>query len=81
MNIAVQHGAKEGLTFAKYIDYLEETGYVPPNGKAWVDQIRQKGNEATHEIKVMTSQEANQIMNFTAMLLQFVYEFPAMLEP
>lgn len=76
MNIAVNHGAKEGATFVSYIDHLAEKGFVPPNGRAWVDHIRSKGNEATHEIRLMTNEEATNLISFAEMLLKFVYEFP-----
>lgn len=80
MNIAVQHGAEAGKSFVSYVDYLEQNGYVPPNGKDWVDLIRKKGNEATHEIALMTQADAAQILHFVEMLLRFIYEFPSMLE-
>ncbi len=80
MNIAVQHGAKEGESFVSYINHLEQSGYVPPNGKEWVDRIRQKGNEANHEIALMTEADAAQIMHFVEMLLRFIYEFPSMVD-
>jgi len=80
MNIAVQHGADEGKNFVSYIDYLESAGYVPPNGKPWVDVIRKKGNEATHEIALMAEKDGKQILHFVEMLLRFIYEFPSMLE-
>ena len=53
MNIAVVQGAEEGLKFIEYVEYLASNGFIPPNGKGWVDHIRQKGNEATHEIALM----------------------------
>ena len=77
MNIAVAQGAAEGLNFIEYIDYLAIKGYVPPNGKGWVDHIRKKGNEATHEISPMTHDDANELVSFAEMLLKFIYEFPA----
>ncbi len=55
MNIAVEQGAKEGLRFIEYVNYLSDEGYTPPNGKHWVDHIRKKGNEATHEIAIMNA--------------------------
>lgn len=79
MNVAVHHGAQEGESFVDYISYLADAGFVPPNGKPWVDAIRSKGNKANHEIKIMTNKEAEQILRFTEMLLRFVYEFPSML--
>ncbi|MGA2316832.1 MAG: DUF4145 domain-containing protein [Thermodesulfobacteriota bacterium] len=80
MNLAVQHGDMPGKSFVEYIDYLDTKGYVPPNGKAWVDRIRSKGNEATHEIRLIEESESFQVLKFTEMLLKFSYEFPSMLK-
>lgn len=76
MHIAVQQGAPEGKNFVSYVDYLSAQGYVPPNGKHWVDHIRKKGNEANHEIVIMTPQDAQELITFLEMLLRFIYEFP-----
>jgi hypothetical protein len=78
MNIAVQEGAKEGLKFIEYVSHLSDKGYVPPNGKHWVDHIRRKGNEATHEIALMHQEDARDLLGFVEMLLRFIYEFPQM---
>lgn len=78
MNIGVEQGAPDGLTFVKYIEYLSDKGFVPPNGKHWVDHIRKKGNEATHEIVVMSAEDAKDLITFIEMLLKFIYEFPMM---
>lgn len=77
MNLAVDRGADPGGTFLGYVEYLSENGYVPPNGKAWVDYIRSKGNEATHEIPQVDRVDAARLLTFTEMLLKFAYEFPA----
>lgn len=77
MNIAVSKGAKEGLNFTEYVEYLSDKGFVPPDGKEWVDHIRKKGNEATHEIAIMKREDAQELITFLEMLLKFIYEFPA----
>jgi Domain of unknown function (DUF4145) len=77
MNIAVEQGAKEGNTFVSYIEHLAGKGYIPPNGRSWVDHIRTTGNEATHEIRLMTKKEAEDLISFSELLLKFVFEFPA----
>ncbi len=77
MNIAVAQGAAENLRFIEYVDYLATAGYIPPNGRGWVDHIRRKGNEATHEIALMSSSDATELLAFSEMLLKFIYEFPA----
>lgn len=76
MNIAVSQGAPEGKRFVEYVQYLADNGFVPPHGKGWVDHIRKKGNEATHEIVVMKLQDAEDLISFSEMLLKFIYEFP-----
>jgi len=78
MNIAVQEKASPGLKFIEYVEYLSNKGFVPPNGKHWVDHIRKKGNEATHEIALMTQTDAKDLLGFVEMLLRFIYEFPEM---
>jgi len=80
MNIAVSKGAKEGLKFAEYVQYLADKGFVPPDGKAWVDHIRKKGNEATHQIAIMTKEDAQDLITFIEMLLKLIYEFPKAIE-
>jgi hypothetical protein len=76
MSVAVSQNADPGKSFAEYVDYLARKGYVPPNGEAWVDLIRKKGNEATHEIPEMTDADAGEILTFLEMLLTFIYDFP-----
>src|SRR5439155_344168 len=58
MNIVVAQGAEAGKTFVSYVEHLANQGYVPPNGRGWVDHIRTKGNEANHEIVLMTKADA-----------------------
>jgi hypothetical protein len=79
MHIAVVQGANEGGNFVSYVNYLETNNFIPPNSRAWVDEIRKKGNEANHEIILMTKQDAEHLLSFVEMLLKFLYEFPARL--
>jgi len=76
MNIAVSKGEAQGKTFAEYVDFLNSKGYIPPDGKEWVDKIRQKGNDATHEIPDMKKEDAEMLITFLEMLLRIIYEFP-----
>jgi hypothetical protein len=81
MYIAVEKGAPPNQRFIQYVEYLANNGYVPPNGKGWVDHIRVRGNDATHEIVLMTPDDAFELLSFVEMLLKFVYEFPARIMP
>lgn len=81
MNVAVQEGAESDKPFIFYVNYLETNNYLPPKGRDWVDKIRQKGNEATHEIAPMSLEDTADLIGFVEMLLRFVYEFPGMVTP
>jgi hypothetical protein len=81
MHIAVDKGAKEDLSFLGYVEYLDEKHFIPPDGKTWVDEIRKTGNQANHEIIIMTKDDAIKLLTFTEMLLRFIYEFPALMAP
>ena len=76
MHVAVEQGAEAGSSFVAYVDFLADKGFVPPNGRGWVDHIRLKSNEANHEIVLMSSEEATDLIAFAEMLLKFIYEFP-----
>ena len=76
MHIAVDQGAKEGLSFQQYVEYLAREGFIPKKGKGWVDHIRQQGNTAVHNIRLQSLMDAEQALTFTEHLLLSVYDFP-----
>jgi len=76
MNVAVALRANAGDSFASYVQFLADQGYVPPNGKHWVDHIRTKSNEANHEITMMSKEEAERLITFVEMMLKFIHELP-----
>ncbi len=79
MYISLYGGAEEDLKFVEYVNFLADEGFIPPNGKVWVDHIRKKGNEANHEIRLMDKKDARDLIIFVEMLLKFIYEFPNMI--
>ena len=78
MHVAVDKGAKEGETFAAYLTYLEDHGYITPPMKSWVDLIRQHGNAATHELETPSKNRAEGTVMLTAELLRVIYEMEHM---
>ncbi len=80
MHIAVDKGAKKGLNFIEYVEYLADKNIIPDGAQDWVNIIREKGNEANHEIVIMNEDDAKDLISFTEMLLKIVYEFPAEVE-
>lgn len=81
MHLAVEKKAEVGKSFEYYVNYLADEGYVPPNGKYWVDHIRKKGNVANHEIVTMSRSDAADLIVFLDMLIKFMYEFPKTIPP
>ena len=77
MHVAVQKGANPGEKFIKYVEYLSEKNFIPPDSREWVDHIRKKSNEANHEISLMSRADAEELLIFTEMLLKVIFEFPA----
>jgi hypothetical protein len=77
MHVAVAKGAEVNLSFIDYVEFLASKNYIPPDAIDWVDQIRKKGNEANHEIVIMTKEDAEELLKFSEMLLKLIYEFPA----
>lgn len=77
MHIAVSKGALPGEAFIKYVEFLSDNNYVPPDAKDWVDHIRKKGNEANHDVVIMSQDDAQELLGFIEMLLKIIYEFPA----
>lgn len=81
MNVAASLGAAPGESFQSYVTYLESHGYVPPKARGWVDHIRKKGNEATHEIPPIVRSDAEELITFMEMILKLVYDYPARAPP
>jgi uncharacterized protein DUF4145 len=77
MHIAVAKGAPTGKNFVTYVKYLSDNHFVPPDARDWVDHIRQRGNEANHEIVLMDPDDAEELISFSEMLLKVIYQFPA----
>ena len=77
MHVAVERNAQPNLRFIEYIGYLVDNGYVAPTNRGWVDQIRNIGNEAAHEITPVAREDAENLIEFSEMVLKTIYEYPA----
>lgn len=79
MHVAHDKGANEGLHFIQYVNYLADNNYIPQGGLGWVDYIREKSNEANHQIVIMSPDDSKTLIDFTEMLLRMIYEFESRL--
>ena len=76
MHVGVQQDAEEDRSFAYYVDYLDQEHLTPRGSKDWVSYIKDKGNEANHEINMVSRKDAEQVIEFVEMMLRLIYEFP-----
>lgn len=83
VDLAVDQGDvyERGKRFFEYVEYLAAKMFAPPQGKGWLGRIKDRGNDATHELGVMGEQDAMLLITFIEMILRLLYEFPAMLVP
>src|SRR5262249_39009816 len=77
LHIAVEKGLshKHGLSFADCI-HLIASGLCGAGDRAWVDSLRILGNDANHDLKVFSKDEANRALKYMEHLLEELYEFP-----
>lgn len=73
MHIAVEQGAKPGLRFVEYVEYLKANGIVGKPQHPLLDRIRDEGNTENHEIRRATTEQADDLLNLTTLLIRSVY--------
>ena len=73
MNTAVDKGAKLDQSFATYVKYLVDRGYVPPALKDMITAVKDNGVVAAHEIDPSGRERAEYVLEFTRCTLYTVY--------
>ena len=77
VNMAVKKGAKAGDTFKGYVQYFLDNHYLHEDYKDWIGFIKDKGNDANHEIPEISRGDAEKMITFVGMLIKILYEFNA----
>ena len=81
MNVAKDKNLKKDRpTFAECIDYLKDKHHVSADNMESLKYIKDRGNEANHEIKPKSKEEAELTISFTEMLLKNAYELQGKLK-
>lgn len=75
-NIAVEQGEAAGKGFVEYVNYLQSNCLPPKTNNAWVDKIRQLGNDSTHKLVIASKEDSELAIKFIIAILKNVYEFP-----
>ena len=76
IHVAVDQGAKNGLNFVQYLDFLLQEGHISKNMEKWVTLIRDHGNKAAHRLDPVDKDRALNTLYFTESLLKIIYEVP-----
>lgn len=78
-HVAISRGADPEASFFDCVIYLDENGYLPPDGTHWVNHIGQQNRDTGRQIRVREAEDAEDLLRFTEMMLRFNYEFPSLI--
>ena len=62
------------------IEKLVEQGQLPQAMADWAHEIRMSGNVAVHEADPIPEEEATELRDYTRMLLELIYSYPARID-
>ena len=74
MNLAVEEGAQEGDSFANYVKYLCDNGFIHKRQHEQAKKIQRLGNDANHKIESRTRADALELLNLVQLILINNYE-------
>jgi hypothetical protein len=80
LHVAVAQGMDEknskgwAPTFKEINQFLETEGIITKRMAAWVELIRDAGNEAAHDIAPISREDAYNVAKYTEQLLRMTYE-------
>ncbi|CAM2147665.1 DUF4145 domain-containing protein [Pararobbsia alpina] len=66
----------EAWKLEKRIDKLAAEGRITKDLQAWAHRVRLDGNDALHEEEEFTKESAAELMQFTELLLVYLYTLP-----
>jgi hypothetical protein len=72
MHVGVAEGGEPNESFAYYVRYLGDN-VLPPKNRSWLDRIRLRGNEETHEIVLASKEDAEEMLKLVNLLLTVTY--------
>ncbi len=81
-HIAVEEGlpaqseSGRAPTFKECLNRLRSEGLLTPRQEPWVQNIKDVGNQANHELDPISEEAANRVATFTRQLLVTAYEMP-----
>lgn len=66
----------EAWKLEKRIDKLAAERKITPDMQTWAHRVRLDGNDALHEEEDFTKESATELMEFTRLLLTYMYTLP-----
>ena len=80
LETAVNESNAQGANLKQKIDNLADNLIITRHMQQWAHEIRVIGNEAAHEDTPLTREDAVDAVNFTEMLLTYLFTLPGMIE-
>jgi hypothetical protein len=82
MHVAVaKRLVKAGQPFVSCMNALQSAGYITTGLEEVVDQMRDRGNVANHDLPASSEQESQVTLMITRHLMEALYELPGMAAP
>ena len=78
MVIAVREGATDGKSFVEYVKFIMDGDLVNAKSKEAIDRIRTIGNDANHQVKIVSREDARRALSITTYMLNAIYALPGM---
>jgi len=76
MACACEQGDSDGQSFKHYVDYIVDTVLTYPKARTSIQEIRDVGNDANHDIAFVSKADAEKALRIMTYLLDALYAFP-----
>lgn len=83
LNLAVHHAGLDAKnekgfspTYTACVEHLVSS-QLPPTMKTWLNTVKKTGNDANHEIKQASVDDARLLIDFVGQILKVMFEMPA----
>ena len=76
MATACKEGDKDGKSFAHYVEYITDQVLTFPKAKDAINRIKNIGNEANHDVAIVSPADAHRAMSIVTYMLDAIYSLP-----
>lgn len=68
-------------SFKSAVTWLQKNSWLPPKADRLADEVRKRGNEANHELRIFNAEDCTLVLGFTQQILRNAYEIASLMPP